>query len=511
MTSFWLDTDPVRERGTPLADGERHDTAVVGAGLTGVATALLLARTGQRVCLLEARSAGAVATGNTTAKVSLLQGANLSEVRRHHGDEVLGAYVHANLAGQAWLREFLVDNGLDHQVRTAYTYASGHDGVRRLDAEVEAATGAGLPVEWSADAGLPYDVAGAIELPGQLQLHPTALLNALLAEFVALGGVLHTGCRVHQLGTRHGCRLGTASGSVSADRVVLATGTPILDRGGHFARLQPQRSYALAFRVPGPVPQGMYLSIDSPSRSLRTTPGPDGDVLLVGGNGHGVGRDGSTRARVDDLDDWTRSWFPGAVRTHAWSAQDYRPAGMVPLVGPLPLSDGRVLAATGYAKWGMTNGVAAALRLAGWVAHERPAWAEVLDGVHASLVDLADGARFNAEVAAEATRGWLGGEVRALPEEPPGEGSGVVGRLGARPAARSTVDGRDCTVSAICTHLGGVLAWNDQERSWDCPLHGSRFDASGQVLEGPAVTDLEMLDPAATREIPGAPTGEERP
>lgn len=511
MTSFWLDTHPVGQRGTPLTVGEHYDTVIVGAGLTGVATALLLARAGQRVCLLEARVAGAVATGNTTAKVSLLQGANLSEVRRHHGDEVLGAYVHANLAGQAWLREFLVDNGLDHQVRTAYTYASGHEGVRRLDAEVEAATGAGLPVEWSQHTGLPYEVAGAIELAGQLQMHPTALLDALLVELVALGGVLHTGCRVYELGTRHGCELATTAGSLSADRVVLATGTPILDRGGHFARLQPQRSYALAFRVPGSVPQGMYLSIDGPSRSLRTAPGPDGDVLLVGGNGHGVGRDGSTRERVDDLDDWTRTWFPGAERTHTWSAQDYRPAGMLPLVGPLPLSDGRVHVATGYAKWGMTNAVAAALRLAGWVGHERPAWVEVLDGVHTSLADLADGARFNAEVAAEATRGWLGSEARALPDEPPAEGSGVVGRLGARPAARSTVDGRSCTVSAKCTHLGGVLAWNDQERSWDCPLHGSRFAASGQVLEGPAVTDLDVLDPAGTGEPFGSATGEERP
>ena len=492
MTSYWLDTHPVPERGTPIEAGERHDTVVVGAGLTGVVTALLLARAGQRVCLLEARSVGAVTTGNTSAKASLLQGANLSQVRRHHGEEALGAYVHANLAGQSWLREYMVDHGLAHQVRTAFSYADTHEGVRRLDAEVDAANAAGLPVDWAAETGLPYPVAGAIALAAQLQLHPTLLLAALLDEALATGVVLHTGCRVHDLAVRGGCQVTTTAGTVSADRVVLATGTPILDRGGHFARLAAQRSYALAFRVHGHLPQGMYLSIDEPTRSLRTTPSPDGEVLIVGGNGHPVGRHGSTRELVADLEAWTTGIFPSAVRTHAWSAQDYRPAGRLPLVDVLPLSNGRVVAATGYAKWGMTNAVASALRIAGRWAGAEHAWARVLDDVHASFADLAEGTRSNAEVALAASRGWIAGEATAL-EGDPGEGRGVVGRLGGRPAARSRVDGVTCTVSGVCTHLGGVLAWNDQERSWDCPLHGSRFDASGRVLEGPAVDDLEVL------------------
>jgi len=366
--------------------------------------------------------------------------------------------------------------------------------VRTLEAEALAAGVAGLPVGWSEDVGLPYQVAGALELADQVQIHPTEVLDSLLTEFLELGGVLHTGCRVQDLQTGHRCVLTTTAGTIEADRVVLATGTVILDRGAYFARLQAQRSYALAFSVPGPVPQGMYLSIDSPSRSLRTVDGAHGDVLLVGGNGHPVGRDPSPRERVDDLVDWTVRHFPGAERTHAWSAQDYRPTSMLPLVGPVPKTNGRVFAATGYAKWGMANAAAAAIRLTEQLTGEPPDWAKVLDQAHTSGADVADVARFNTEVAAEAARGWLVGEARRMPTEAPSEGAGTVGRIGSRPAARSTVDGTTCTVSAICTHMGGVLAWNDEERSWDCPLHGSRFDAAGRVLEGPAVTDLEVLD-----------------
>jgi glycine/D-amino acid oxidase-like deaminating enzyme/nitrite reductase/ring-hydroxylating ferredoxin subunit len=491
MTSFWLDTDPVPERGAPLQPGQKYDVAVVGAGLTGLTTAVLLAAAGLRACVIEARSVGAVATGNTTAKLSLLQGTILSTLLRRHGEDAVRAYVRANLAGQEWLLSFLAARGLAAEQRDALTYANADGGLRTLEAELDASVAAGLPVEWAEDIGLPYAVAGAIRLPGQAQLHPTEVLDALLDEFLAHGGALHTGCRVRDVDVDGGCRVSTSAGEVRVERVVLATGTPILDRGGHFARLRAERSYALAFRVPGTLPQGMYLSLDSPPRSLRTAMGPAGEVLLVGGNGHPVGRHDSPRQLVEDLEAWTGRHFPGAKRTHAWSAQDYAPATGMPLVGALPWSGGRVFVATGYHKWGMTNGVAAGLRLAGALTGGLPDWAGELDAASGPGGWL-EAAKANLEVAGSAASGWLGAEARSLPDEV-AEGAGAVGRLGALPAARSTVAGRTCTVSAVCTHLGGILAWNDAELSWDCPLHGSRFDASGQVLEGPATADLEQL------------------
>jgi len=494
MTSYWLASHPIAERGAPLVAGSSYDTVVVGAGLTGLTTAVLLARAGRRPCLVEGRTVGAVTTGNTTAKVSLLQGSLLSAVRRRHGDEVLRAYVEANLAGQQWLLGFLDDCGVDYQRRPAFSYAQTRDGQQDLELEYQASVAAHLPVEDSAPTELPYEVAGAIRLPDQAQIHPTEVLDALLTQFLASGGVLHTDCRVTDVSTRHACRITTSLGELGCDNLVLATGTPILDRGGHFARLQAQRSYAVALRAQGQLPQGMYLSIDSPTRSLRTVPTADGELLLVGGNGHQVGREDSPKSRLDELLEWAGKQFPGAVATHTWSAQDYRPSADLPLVGELASSGGRVRVATGYHKWGMTNSVAAALRLtAGLSEAAPPAWATVLDDAQGKL-GLGQVARFGVEVAASATAGWVKGEARSLRADPPTEGSGVVGRLGVRPAARSTVNGRTCTVSAVCTHMGGILTWNDAELSWDCPLHGSRFDAAGKLLEGPAVDDLELID-----------------
>lgn len=495
MTSFWLATRPIDATGTPLSAGESADVVVVGAGLTGLVTAALLARSGRRVALLEARGVGAVATGNTTAKASLLQGALFSGIRRRHSAEVLRAYADANRAGQDWLAGFLATHDVPYQRRTAWTYATDRDGIGRLEGERAAAVEAGLPVVRDDATGLPFPVAGAIRLDDQLQFHPTMALDALLAEFTSCGGVLHLGCRLRRLRVGARVALHTSGGDLMADQVVLATGTPVADRGGHFAVLEPQRSYALAAEVPGELPQGMYLSIDQPTRSLRTTPAVtgDGDVLLVGGNGHVVGRAADTRHRVDDLDDWTRRWFPGAEVTHRWSAQDYAPAAGLPLVGGLPWTHGRVFVATGYHKWGMTNAVAAGLRLLAQLdGGSPPDWASVL-GSATDVTGWPTAARLTGGVGIEAVRGWFGGEVRSV-ADPPAEGQGVVGRRGLRPVAVSTVEGRTCAVSAVCTHLGGVVTWNEAERSWDCPLHGSRFTADGRVLEGPATTDLPGVE-----------------
>jgi len=490
MRSVWLDTHRVSAGTTRLHGGETYDTVVVGAGLTGLAVAVMLAGTGRRVGVIEARGVGSVTTGNTTAKLSLMQGTQLSRIRERHGDEVVSAYVQSNLAAQAWLLEFMRERQVDHQRRAGITYATTDEGRRRLAAELEAATVAGLPAGWMDEPGLPFPVTGAIQLADQAQLHPVHLLDALANALVELGGVLHVNNRVQGVRTGDdGCRVVTRAGEVGAETVVLATGTPILNRGGHFARLTPQRSYALAFRVPGPIPAGMYLSVDRPTRSLRTVPVAGEERLLVGGNGHTVGRHDSTARLVADLEAWAVATFPGATRTHAWSAQDYQPANALPLVEELRFSSGRVQVATGYNKWGMANAVAAAMRIVGNLGGEPPAWARVLADASPTVAGAAEAAGFNLSVAGDIATGW-GKVLQSLPSGPPAEAEGVVGRLGARLAARSTVNGATHTVSAVCTHLGGVLRWNNAECSWDCPLHGSRFDHAGRVLEGPALTDL---------------------
>lgn len=496
MQSVWFATHPAPFVGGRSLPGDHLDAVVAGAGLTGLATAVLLARGGKRVAVLEARSVGAVATGHTTGKVSLLQGGTLSDIRAHQSDDVLRAYVDANREAQAWLVQYLQERDIGFQRRTAYSYAVGGDGVRLLEDEFEACRAAGLEaVTWTNETGLPFDVSGALALPDQIQLHPLPLLAALVADLLDHGGVVVEGTRVTGAEAGPPVRVVTARGTLLADHLILATGTPVLDRGGYFALLEPLRSYATTYRVPGAIPQGMYLSVDGPTRSLRTVPGVDGELLMVGGNGHVVGRAESPAAAVADLQRWTARHFPGARTVHAWSAQDYRAADRVPHVGELPRGGGRILVATGFNKWGMTNGVAAALSLSARLLGGATRWADVLAARTPKPVSMLSVLAPNAKVAATLAKDWVKAGLSPLPDEPPAEGVGVVGR-GSRgvPEAVATVDGVTCRVSGVCPHLGGVLRWNDAEKSWDCPLHGSRFAAAGALLEGPAVEDLPPVE-----------------
>jgi glycine/D-amino acid oxidase-like deaminating enzyme/nitrite reductase/ring-hydroxylating ferredoxin subunit len=494
LASVWFDPPPTIE--TDQIDSDAHyDVAIVGAGLTGLVTALLQAKAGRRVAVLEARSVGAVTTGHSTAKVTLLQGTRLSTVVANHTEHVAGAYVEGNREAQAWLTTYAAEHSVQMQHRDAYTYASTQSGASAVRREFDIARRLGLPVEMTDAVELPYATYAAVCLPDQVQINPVEVLAALARDLRAAGGRLSENVRVTRVVRDESCHLITSAGTIKADNVVLATGVPFLDRGLYFAKVTAQRSYALAFRGATQVPQGMYISADSPTRSLRTALHNGEELLLVGGNGHPVGRHSMNPSElIADLTKWTSRWFEGAERAHAWSAQDYGAHGGVPFVGKLPRGGGQVYLATGYGKWGMTNSVAAALRISGEILDDEPPWARTLGTRVSKPASAIRYFRANVAMGVAAAQGWLSAELHPLKDEDrtPAEGTGVVGAERGEPVAVSTVDGQTCSLSAICTHLGGIVRFNDLEKSWDCPLHGSRFAADGTLLEGPATTNLKQ-------------------
>lgn len=492
LISLWQD----RHRRTPLSaprlDGD-YDVVVIGAGLTGLTTALLLGRAGRSVLVVEADHVGVGTTGRSTAKVSLLQGTTYSRISRRHPDHVLRDYATANREGQAWLDRFCADHQVGIQSRPAYTYATTGTGERSLRAELEATRTAGLDVEWLDDTPLPFRTRGALRLPDQRQVDPGEVLDELSLQAAAHRVQIVEGIRVRRVTGHDPVRVLADNGAASARTVVVATNIPVLDRGAFFARMSPSRSYALAYRTPAQAVDGMYISADSPIRSLRDAPdGADGSLLLVGGNGHKVGAATSAQAHLDGLRAWTARWFPDTVETHAWSAQDYHPHHALPFAGPVLPGRDDVLVAGGYSKWGMTNAVAAALAISSRILGGHMAWAQILEPWRSpELRGLLDSAKLNGEVGLELARGWLRPALHPGPgPTPPPDGGQVRLDHAGTPTAVSTVDGVERRVSAVCTHLRGIVRWNDAEKSWDCPLHGSRFGPDGTVLEGPATCGL---------------------
>lgn len=493
------DAPPADLPGVP----DHADVIVVGAGITGLSTAIMLRDAGRRVIVLEQDVPGALASGRNTGKASLLQGDRLSSIRRNHPAGLVQAYVHANRAGQDWLRRASERAGVAVREATAYSYAQSADGLDAVDAEVRAAREAGLPVRRVRDVpdDVPFPLAGAAALDGQLALDPAELMRGLAELFVASGGDLVTGVRVLGVRATDPVRVRTSMGVFTADSVVIATGAPILDRGLYWAKTSGLRSMLVSFTPPPSgegMPEGLYLSVDEPSRSIRSADWGGRTRLIVGGGDHPTGR-ADTAELLDGILDWTRAWWPEAAEPEHWAAQDYVSHNTIPFVGRMPRGRGRVWSATGFAKWGLTNGVAAGIR----ISHEvlgarRPDWARTIGTRLTMPADYARGAVEGAKVGAAAVRGWVGAlrapEAEVAPTPP--EGGGGIARRGLRPVGVSTVGGDTCEVSAVCPHLGGVLHWNAAESTWDCPLHASRFDHRGRRIEGPAIADLARAEAA---------------
>lgn len=492
--SYWLtSTDDAGSR-PPLRETDRVDVAVVGGGIVGVTCALLLSRGGARVALLEAGRIGGGTTGTTTAKITSNQGLVYDTLRSTVGDERARGYAQANEDALAWMRALVADEDIacDWRDRDAYTYTEDERRVSDLEAEAEAARALGLPASFVEDVPGPpqLQARAAVRCTGQAEFHPRRYLLALAARAEEAGCLIAEGTRVTGVDAGDPCVVRTESGALEADRVVIATQYPILDRSLHFARLHVERSYIVAFpdRIGAPA---MLYSVDSPSRSLRSTPLPEGgELVMVGGEGHPTGRETDTEERYAALADTAASWYGDVDVTHRWSAQDMVSADKLPFAEPVLGGHGRVWTITGLRKWGMSLGTAAAHHVAAQLAGQPSAHDAAFD--HPSVPPL--------KALGEAVKENVGNGIRwtaarvspgTAPDDlAPGEGD-VHGPPHRRVASYRDDGGVLHSHSAVCTHLACEVRFNRAERSWDCPCHASRFDAcDGHVLSGPAVRRL---------------------
>jgi len=486
--SLWLATTEPTDY-PALTGGVDADVAVLGGGIAGLMTALSLKRDGARVALLEAGRIGAGVTGNTTAKVSALQQTVYRELRRHHGSEGAAAYADASAAGVQMIGTLAAEERLDCDLerRDAFTYAADEDERSTIESEHEAAREAGLPVELVEGPDLPFETFGAVRLREQLQLHPVRYVQELASRLDGDGSAIFEQTRALSVDSGTPCRVATPTGAVTASQVVVATHYPLLDRSLFFARLEPIRSYCVAARSAGPLPQGMSISAGGTIRSIRSY----GDRLIVGGEGHAVGARSASPERYRRLEEFASRHWTGSTVSHRWSAQDPVSWDLLPVIGRYNPRSERLFVASGFQKWGLASAAFGAQIISDLIAGRSNRWADRFNPSRLGVRGLPRLAQMNAKVAVDFAGDRL---VPALNKDvadlPRGEARVVRDGLGKTGVFRSE-DGALHGVSLRCTHLGCLLRFNSAERSWDCPCHGSRFDVDGAVLEGPAVRPLE--------------------
>ncbi|MFF9523663.1 FAD-dependent oxidoreductase [Streptomyces achromogenes] len=496
--SYWLHTAPGPEH--PALDADLDvDVAVVGAGIAGLSTAHALARAGRRVAVLEAGRAAAGVTGYTTAKLTAQHTLVYDRLRHTRGPDGARLYARSQSEAIEHAAELVEELDIDceWETRDAYTYVRDPSRVAELHAEADAARRAGLPASFTTETGLPFPVAGAVRVTGQAQFHPVRYLRALTADLLRLGGRVYEHTRVTGLTEGEPYRLTTEAGPVVTARdVVIATHYPVFDRALLFARLSPRRELVVAGPLgDGPDPDGMYITPDENTRSVRTAPyGPDGRRLLVVTGEHFTPGTGDPQAGFDRLAAWAETHFPGVTLDHAWATQDNESTDTVPLVGPFHPAARHTYVATGFGGWGLSNGIMAGLLLTALITGRDCLWRELYDPRR--LKSVVREAPSLLKTQAEVARHFVGDRLKppgSVADLAPGDGA-LVRSGGERLAVHRDEEGALHAVSARCTHLGCLVSFNRAERAWECPCHGSRFAVDGSVLHGPAVKPLERRE-----------------
>jgi glycine/D-amino acid oxidase-like deaminating enzyme/nitrite reductase/ring-hydroxylating ferredoxin subunit len=375
-----------------------------------------------------------------------------------------------------------------------YLFLAPGDEVSTLREELDAARQAGLiGVELLAD-GLAGGVrlGPALRFPRQGHFHPLSYLTGLARAIERMGGQIFCGTHVSKVSGGGLCVVETQDGhTIRADNVVLATHMPIIDSLGYSTRIFPYMSYVVGLSIPkGSMPNFLAFDTEDPYHYVRIQPEAGRDILIVGGEDHKTGQADDMEARYARLEAWTRQQFPLAGElVYRWSGQVANSFDGLAMAG-LDIVSPNVFVITGQTGIGMTHSTIGSLVVTDLIAGRPNAWAELYSPARVPAVrSVGESVGEGLNVAGQYTELLRGGE--GLSEEEIVAGSGaVIGWGPMKLAVYRDEEGNLHRYSALCTHLGCVVGWNDSEKTWDCPCHGSRYDSYGRVINGPAPDDL---------------------
>jgi len=477
------------------------DVVVVGGGITGLTAAYLLTVAGRSVALLERDRCAAVDTGHTSAHLTMVTDVRLGELVKGFGRSHAQAAWDAGLAAMAQIddiaRKEQIDCGLDWI--DGYLHAPGpspsKEDIESLREDAQLAQELGFDAEFV--SSIPFIGLPGIRFESQARFHPRRYLAGLAHVIRERGGHIFEHSGVEEFVEKpFGAK---ARGHLVQCRdVVIATHNPLSGFASMISaslfqtKLGLYTSYVVAGRAPkGAVPDALFWDTGDPYEYLRIEPHRDHDLVIFGGEDHKTGQERDTNACYERLERAIRAQLPAFEPTHRWSGQVIETPDGLPYIGEMT---DHQYASTGYAGNGLTFGTLGAMLMADRIQQRKNPWDELFDpGRKALTRSLWDYLRENADYPYYMIRDrFAGAESRTLRAVKRGEGK-IVDHKGTKVAAYRDPNGSLTLRSATCTHLGCLVNWNDAEKTWDCPCHGSRFATSGQVISGPAETPLEEI------------------
>jgi len=495
--SLWQEsiTDYVSKK---IESGNKiYDVIIVGGGITGITTALLLQNSGKKCLLIEAKNLAFGTTSGTTAHLNTILDLTYAEIEKKFGEEktkmVLAAALEAINIVESNVAKYNID--CEFSEKSGYLFSTDEKQTKKLEDAFDASVKAGCDVKYSDTIPLPVDFQKALVFKRQAQIHPTKYVYALAKAYEAAGGEILQQCRVTEIKEKAQDILNveTSLGKMEAHNLIYATHIPPGVNLLHF-RCAPYRSYAMAVTLKGDYPENLAYDLEDPYHYYRTQELSGVKYLIAGGEDHRTGEKKDTEQCFLQLENYLRKYFQINEVAYKWSSQYFESADGLPYIGHLPGNPKNVFVATGYGGNGITYSQIAAKILTDLIVKGESEFEKLFDP---SRIEPVAGFANFVKNAADVTGNFLG---KLLPEEKikeldeiKNDEAKLVKFENESVALYRDESGKIHSVSSACTHIDCSVAWNTAEKVWECPCHGSRFSMDGEMYTAPARKDLEKI------------------
>ncbi len=476
---------------------EEFDVLIAGGGMTGIVTGLLLQKAGKKCIIVEAHTLGFGTTGGTSAHLNTFFDTTYAAVSKDFSDDDARLLAEAAQESIDLIKKHIGEHKIDcdFEEKTGYIFSMNEEQDEALDKLVASAQEVKVAMDIINDSPFPIPYTKIATVPGQAQFHPAAYIFSLAKAFEDAGGVILTGCRV--TGTDEGSviNIKISVGDIKAKNLVWATHIPPGVNLLHF-RAAPYRSYVIGVTLnDNNYPDALGYDMEDPYHYYRSHTIDGKKYFLAGGEDHKTAHEENTDECFRKLESYTRKYFDVKEVAFKWSSQYYQPTDGLPYIGHLPGNGDNIFVATGYGGNGMMYSHIAAMTLSDIILKSDSKYRKLFDPNRVKPVaGFADFVKEGADVVKNLIVGKFSAEkIKGFSDLAAGEAK-VVKYEGEKIAMYKDDAHNIYAVNPSCTHIHCTVSWNSAERSWDCPCHGARYSCTGEVLNGPAVKDLESID-----------------
>ena len=503
--SLWIE-DSMETNYPELNKNEKVEVCIIGGGLVGAITLYLLAKKGVNVMLLEKNKICMGVTANSTAKLTSQHGLFYKYLEEEYGLEYAKKYLESNEEGIRLAEKIINQEKIecDYEKKNAYVFATNENELEKIKQEVEVLKKIGYKADLATEINIPVEKClGAIKFENQVQFNSRKYTLGLLECASKLGVKVFENSKViniEHLNNQY--KISTEKYNVIANKVVIATHYPIKNFPGmYFSKMYQDKSYAIAVDVndkkiqENGIIDGMYIQSCTPVLSFRTANYNGKNLLIVAGSGHRTGQpDGKIEDSFKNLENYIKGYYPNAKIKFKWSTEDCVTLDKIPYIGEFSNFLPNMYVATGFKKWGMSTSHVAGKMITDLILGEKNQYTDIYKSTR--LRPIKNIKEFG-NMLKESTYSLVINKIKpakdVLEKIPLGDG-GIVEVDGEKVGVYKREDGEIFAVKPFCGHLGCLVSWNNLEKTWDCPCHGSRYDYMGNIITEPTVNDLKKYD-----------------